>query len=69
MKEITLQVTPISCVGCENSIKQAFKSEDRIILVEPSHKTKTVKIKYDETQIDENKIIKILKENGREVKK
>lgn len=68
MKEITLQVTPISCVGCENSIINAFKKENGIISVEPSHKTKTVKIKYEETLIDINKIIQILKENGREVK-
>ncbi len=67
MREITLKITPISCVGCENSIKQAFKGKAGIISVEPSHITKTVKIKYDENIIDLNKINLILKENGREV--
>lgn len=67
MKEITLKVTPISCAGCEKSIRQAFKGKEGIISAEPSHLTKTVKIKYDETLISIDEINRILKENGREV--
>jgi copper chaperone CopZ len=48
MKKVILDVKDIMCNGCENEIRNAFKGMNGIIEVEPSHKTKTVTVKYDE---------------------
>ncbi len=69
MKEIILKVPSISCYGCEISINEAFKNIDGIILIQPSHITKTVKVIYDENKITINKIINTIKEAGKEVEK
>lgn len=67
MKEIILKVPSISCAGCENSIRNAFKGINGVISVEPSHKTKTVKVNYIENKISIEEIKKTIKNTGREV--
>lgn len=67
MKEIILKVPSIACSECENSIKNAFNGVNGIISVEPSHKTKSVKVLYNETEISEEQIVKIIENTGREV--
>lgn len=67
MKEIELKIKTISCTGCENSLKSAFKEIEGIISVEPSSKTSKMKIKYDESKINLEKIKEIVKNTGKEV--
>ncbi|MEF3279571.1 MAG: cation transporter [Elusimicrobiota bacterium] len=49
-------------------MKIAFNNVDGIISVEPSHKTKTMKVVFDESKITVEEIKQIIKNTGREVK-
>ncbi len=67
MKEVVFKIPSIACSGCENSLKIAFSNVEGVIKVEPSHKTKTMKVVFDETKIDLETIKKIIKKTGKEV--
>jgi len=67
MKEVIMDVKNIMCAGCENEIRNAFKDTAGIIYLEPSHKTKTVTVKYDESLIDIPQIKNIIEKTGRKV--
>lgn len=69
MKEIIFKVPAIACQGCENSIRDAFKEINGTVLIEPSHKTKTVKVIYDENKITSEEIKRIIESTGRKVEK
>ncbi|MBP7795568.1 MAG: heavy-metal-associated domain-containing protein [Elusimicrobiales bacterium] len=67
MKEVIMNVKNIMCAGCENEIRNAFKDVRGIIDLEPSHKTKTVTVKYDESIINIPEIKSIIEKTGRKV--
>lgn len=56
MKKITLNVKGMHCPSCEMLIKDSLGELDGVNKVKASYKKGTVKVFFDESQIDEDKI-------------
>lgn len=49
---ITLDVTGMTCGGCENAVKRALSQVDGVSDVRPSHQARTVHLTYDPSKVD-----------------
>ena len=50
--ETTLNVSGMSCAGCENALRQALTRLDGVTVVEPDHVTGEVKLHFDAGLVD-----------------
>jgi copper ion binding protein len=47
MEQVTLNVTGMSCGGCENAVRRAVGSIEGVTTVTASHKNHRVTVEYD----------------------
>ncbi|MHA1221338.1 MAG: heavy-metal-associated domain-containing protein [Candidatus Heimdallarchaeota archaeon] len=66
-KKITFKVSGMSCNGCSASIGRALTRLDGIDLAEASFEKSSAEVKYDEKQIDKQKIIDVIENLGYKV--
>ncbi|OHD17256.1 MAG: hypothetical protein A2086_11235 [Spirochaetes bacterium GWD1_27_9] len=64
----TIKIKQMSCGGCERAISNAVKELSGIKEVNASSPKKEVKVKFDESIISIDKIIKAIEKEGYEVK-
>ena len=56
MEQVTLQVTGMTCGGCENAVKRAVARLEGVSNVTASHADDQVTVEYDRTLVDRTKI-------------
>ncbi len=49
---ITLDVTGMTCGGCENAVKRALSQVDGVSNVQPSHEAHAVRLTYDPSKVN-----------------
>lgn len=65
MKKV-IEVKGMHCHGCEMLINLSLKELKGVKEVEASYQKGEVKVEYDESQVDLQKILEVIKENGYE---
>jgi copper chaperone len=56
MERVTLQVTGMTCGGCETAVKRAVARLEGVSNVTASHTDNQVTVEYDRTLVDRAKI-------------
>jgi len=67
MKKIIVNVKSMHCKSCEMLIKESLEESDGVKNVEVSHEKGTAKVVFDESKINEEKIKRIINNEGYEV--
>lgn len=63
-KMISFKVNDMHCESCPKLIKMDLEETSGVISVEALLQTKTVTVKYDDTFIDIDKLIDVIKNSG-----
>lgn len=66
MKKITLKISGIHCQNCVTTIEKALKKEPGIKFANVNFATEKAAVEYDEKQLDENKLLLLIKKTGYE---
>jgi copper ion binding protein len=64
MERVTLQVTGMTCGGCENAVKRAVARLEGVSNVTASHADNQVTVEYDHTLVDRTKIATAIAKAG-----
>jgi copper chaperone len=64
MTQVKLNVPDISCAHCEKTILEALRGKPGVQAVAVNIPTKSVLLKYDESQINLDQVNEILDEEG-----
>jgi len=67
MEQISLNVTGMSCGGCENTVRRAVSSVAGVADVTASHKDQRVTVTYDPRQADLDAIKRAIGHAGYQV--
>jgi len=67
MATINLNVSGMSCGGCEKSIRNALLGHDGVNEVTASHEAGTVEISFDETKIAKDALAGAIEDAGFDV--
>ncbi len=62
-----IKVKGMHCQSCEVLIKDSLEEVDGVKSAELDHEKNIATVEYDETKVDENKIKKVIKDEGYEV--
>ena len=62
MKQVTLNVPDISCEHCQKAITEALSPVEGVRSVNVDIPTKQVRVEYDDTTVDVNRMKEILQE-------
>ena len=62
MKQVTLNVPDISCEHCQKAITEALSPVEGVRSVDVDIPTKQVRVEYDDTTVDVNRMKEILQE-------
>lgn len=68
MKEIKLNIEGMHCVGCSTRLEKILNNTDGVEEAKVSLEEKIAKIKYDEAQVNLDKIKETIKDAGFEAK-
>lgn len=69
IKTITLKITNMTCVNCENHIERALTGKEGILKVKASYNAGTAKVTYDSQKISPDKIVEILNKEDYYIRK
>jgi copper chaperone len=64
MEQLTLQVTGMTCGGCENAVKRAVSRLEGVAVVSASHIADQVTVEYDGAKVDRAKIAEAITAAG-----
>jgi copper chaperone CopZ len=67
IKTVKLDVSGMTCEGCENTIESALTKVDGVMSVEASHVNAVATISYDSTKIEEKSLAQAINETGYKV--
>lgn len=65
-KTVKIKCTEMTCIGCKKKITESINTLDGVININVSLKTKIIKVTYDDSKTDPNKIIAAITEAGYE---
>ncbi len=65
-KTVKIKCTEMTCIGCKKKITESINTVDGVININVSLKTKIIKVTYDDSKTDPNKIIAAITEAGYE---
>jgi len=68
-EKMELNVSGMTCSGCENTIKNGLKQVDGVVEVEASHKTNKVTIKVKKDKVSREEIAQQIESIGYNVSK
>ena len=68
MKEIKLKIEGMHCAGCSTRLEKILNNTDGVEEAKVSLEEKIAEIKYDETQVNLDKIKETIKDAGFEAK-
>lgn len=63
-KTITLKVSGMHCEGCENSLQKSLSKINGIKDINPDFKTEQVRIQFDESKVNLEKIRGVIRKTG-----
>lgn len=63
-EELTLNVTGMTCGGCESAIRRVLSMVDGVATANPSHKDSLVKVVYDPSRVDRETIARAIETAG-----
>jgi len=63
-EKVELKVSGMSCGACSSKVKTALEHCDGVNKVEVSHKTGTAVVEIDESKINKEELIKVIKKSG-----
>ena len=64
MEQLNLQVTGMTCGGCENAVKRAVSRLEGVASVSASHIENQVTVEYDAAKVDRAKIADAISKAG-----
>ena len=64
MEQLTLNVTGMTCSGCENAVKRAVSRIDGVTSVTASHADNRVVVEYDDAKADRARIAAAISKAG-----
>jgi copper chaperone len=64
MEQLNLQVTGMTCGGCENAVRRAVSRLEGVSNVTASHLEKLVTVAYDAARVDRARIAHAITEAG-----
>jgi copper chaperone len=67
MEQIVLQVTGMTCGGCENAVKRAVSRLDGVTAVSASHGENRVVVDYDAAKVDRAQVSEAIAKAGYQV--
>jgi copper chaperone len=67
MEQVILQVTGMTCGGCENAVTRAVSRLEGVSNVSASHAQNQVTVQYDAAKIDRAKIADAISKAGYQV--
>jgi copper chaperone len=62
--EMVLQVTGMTCGGCENAVNRVLSMVDGVASATASHKDNEVRVVYDPAKVDRSKIARAIETAG-----
>lgn len=66
MEQTTLEVTGMSCEGCETNVTEALEALEGVSSVRASHEADEVRVEHDETTVDRETIATTIEDAGYE---
>ncbi|WP_049925814.1 heavy-metal-associated domain-containing protein [Halopiger goleimassiliensis] len=66
MEQTTVDVSGMSCEGCEQNVTDALEALDGVASVTASHEDDEVRVEHDETTVDETTIAGAIEDAGYE---
>ena len=66
MEQTTLEVTGMSCDGCEANVTEALEALEGVSSVTASHEADEVRVEHDETAVDRETIATTIEDAGYE---
>ena len=63
-EELTLNVTGMTCGGCESAIRRVLSMVDGVATATPSYKDSLVKVMYDPSRVDRETITRAIETAG-----
>ncbi len=63
-EELTLNVTGMTCGGCETAIRRVLSMLDGVTSATASHKDSRVQVVYDPARVDRTKITRAIEAAG-----
>jgi copper chaperone CopZ len=67
IKTVKLDVSGMTCEGCENTIESALTKVDGVVNVEASYVNAVANISYDSTKVEEHSLAQAINETGYKV--
>ena len=64
MEQLTLQVTGMTCGGCENAVTRAVSRLDGVVSVTASHRDNRVVVDFDRAKVDRERIADAINKAG-----
>lgn len=64
MEQLTLNVTGMTCGGCENAVRRVVSSVTGVAAVTASHRENRVTVDYDPAQADRDAIARAIQTAG-----
>ena len=64
MEQLTLNVTGMTCGGCENAVRRVVSTIDGVTSVTPSHKENRVVVDYDGAKATREQIERAIRQAG-----
>ncbi len=61
---MNMKVEGITCSGCAVDVASALKNADGVLNADASYSTGDVNIEFDPGEIDENKVLELIKKLG-----
>lgn len=66
MKQVTYKIAGMSCTGCVGSVKRALERQHAITEAAVSLDSNEAKVRYDESLINDEKVITLIQNLGYE---